>query len=130
MATGRVYKDLNLNFIPNPITGDISKNVGDAAVIGAVSNIIQTNHFERPFHPEKGGNITKLLFEPLVGLTANALQKEIENTISNEEPRVTISYLSVTVNDTTDMDGYDIYMEFFIDNNPDPVAITSFLERL
>lgn len=128
MAIGRQYTDLNLNFMPNPVTGDIQMNVGDAAVIGSVTNILQTNHFERRFHPELGANITKLLFEPLGSLSANALQKEIENTINNEEPRVTIYYLSVTVNSTDD--GYNILLEFFIDNNPNPVAITSFLERL
>lgn len=124
----RQYRDLNLAFTINPITGDISRNVGDAAVIGSVSNILQTNHFERLFHPEKGANITKLLFEPLGSLSANALQKEIENTITNEEPRITIYFLSVTVN--SNEDGYDILLEFFVDNNPNPVAIKSFLERL
>lgn len=125
---GRTYIDLDLNFIPNPITGDISKNVGDKAVIGSVTNILQTNHYERPFHPEKGANITKLLFEPLGALSANALKKEIENTIKNEETRVTIYYISVTVN--TEENGYNIVLEFFIDNNPAPVAITTFLEKL
>lgn len=125
---GRVYKDLDLNFIINPVTGDISKNVGDKAVIGSVSNILQTNHFERLFHPEKGANITKLLFEPLLPLTAQALQKEIKSTINNEEPRVTVYYISVTVNDQEN--GYNIVLEFFIDNNPAPVAISTFLERI
>lgn len=124
----RVWIDLDINMIVNPITGDISKNVGTQAVIGSIRNLLLTNHYERPFHPDIGANITKLLFENLTSLTASALQREIRNTIQNYEPRVKISTLTVTVN--PDTNGFDVEMDFFINNNASPVSIALFLERI
>ncbi len=124
----RQYTDLDINMVANPITGDISKNVGTQAVIGSIRNLLLTNHYERPFHPDIGANITKLLFQNLTSLTANALQKEIRNTIQNYEPRVTISALTVTAN--PDSNGFDVEMDFFINNNASPISIALFLERI
>lgn len=124
----RKYIDLDLNFVANPITGDISKNIETQAVIGSVRNLLLTNHYERPFHPDIGANITKLLFENATSLTANALQKEIKNVITNYEPRVTITNLIVTM--SLDQNGFDVEMDFFINNNSSPVSIALFLERI
>lgn len=124
----RIYTDLDLNFVANPITGDVSKNVGTQAIIGSVRNLLLTNHYERPFHPDIGANITKLLFENITSLTANALQREITNTIGNYEPRVTITSLTVTTN--PDQNGYDVEMDFYINNSASPVSIALFLERI
>lgn len=127
MAT-RKYTDLDLAFLANPVTGDVSKNVGDRAVTRSILNLIQTNHYERKFHPGIGSNMIKLLFEQPTALTANALQNEITNVITNYEPRATIRYLSVTA--TPDLDGYYVRLDVFIDNQVDPVTITTFLERI
>jgi len=124
----RRYVDLDLNFAANPFGGDVSMNVGDQAVIGSVLNLLLTNHYERPFHPEIGANITKLLFENITSLTANALQREITNTIENYEPRVLLSVVTVTAN--PDQNGFDVALEFFINNNANPISIALFLERI
>ena len=55
----RDYKDLDLNFIVHPVRKDINKNTGALAVINAVKNLILTNHYEKPFHPEIGSNVRK-----------------------------------------------------------------------
>ena len=36
----RVYKDLDLNFRAHPVTKDVVKRTGDAAIIGALKNLI------------------------------------------------------------------------------------------
>ena len=56
------YKDLDLDFGRNVVTNDVNKLTGVEAVKRSVRNLIQTNHFERPFHPELGGNVRALLF--------------------------------------------------------------------
>lgn len=123
-----IWTDLDLNFIPNPVTGDISRLTGDNAVIQSVANLTELNHFEFPFHPSIGGNILKLLFEPLTPVTASAMAKEISNLIKNYEERATTYYVNCTAN--PQQNGYDVRVEFFINNSPIPVAITKFLERL
>ena len=90
--------------------------------------MIQLNHYEYPFHPSIGGNVGKLLFEPISDITGNAMTKELTNIIKNYEPRFTTYYVKATPN--ADQDGYDILIEGFINNSTQPIAITTFLERL
>ena len=66
----RIYKDLDLDFGRNVVTNDVNKLTDVEAVKRSVRNLINTNHFERPFHPELGGNVRALLFEPMTPLTA------------------------------------------------------------
>ena len=61
--SNNLYSDLNLNFNKNPATKDIAKLKDVEAVKRSVRNLILTNRFERPFHPEIGSDIRALLFE-------------------------------------------------------------------
>ena len=62
----RRYRDIDLNFGRNPVTNDIAKVEDVNAVKRSVRNLIQTNFYERPFHPELGSGIRDLLFEKWV----------------------------------------------------------------
>ena len=59
----RIYSDLDLDFTRNPVTSDVVKLTDVEAVKRSVKNLIQTNHYERPFHPEIGSDVRALLFE-------------------------------------------------------------------
>ena len=85
----RIYKDLDLDFGRNVVTNDVNKLTDVESVKRSVRNLINTNHFERPFHPEIGGNVRALLFENMTPLTALNLQRKIEEVLSNFEPRAT-----------------------------------------
>jgi phage baseplate assembly protein W len=82
--TVRDFKDLDLSFIPHPVRKDINKHVGVKAVINSIKNLVLTNHYEKPFQPEIGSNVRKLLFENLDPITAIALQREIYQVIKRE----------------------------------------------
>ena len=123
----RQYTDLDLNFIIHPVTKDISKNIDKQAVIRSIQNLVRTNHYEIPFNPSIGGNMQKMLFEPLSPVVANSIRRELEEVIKNYEPRATIRTISVIEN--SQEDGYEVTMEFYINNMTDPVAISTFLER-
>jgi phage baseplate assembly protein W len=124
----RDYKDLDLNFIVHPVRKDINKNTGALAVINAVKNLVLTNHYEKPFHPEIGSNVRKLLFEPIDMITASAIEREITQTIQNFEPRVSI--IKIETKPNYDEDGYQVILTFQINNITSPVTITFQLERL
>jgi len=124
----RNYKDLDLNFAIHPIRKDINVYKAEYAVINSVKNLILTNHYERPFQPEIGSNIRRLLFENVDVVLAAQIEREIEETINNFEPRVQIS--TVTATPSVDENGYRIILEFFVINNPDPITIKFFLERI
>ena len=63
----RVYKDLNLDFQANIATKDITKITDIEAVKRSVRNLINTNHYEKPFHPEIGSNLRAMLLDPISG---------------------------------------------------------------
>jgi|694.fasta_scaffold01724_14 phage baseplate assembly protein W len=124
----RTYADLDLNFGANPVTKDVNRKVGDRAIVTAVKNLILLNYFEKPFNPSIGSNVRRLLFEPMTAETGILLQKEIELTIANYEPRVKLR--NVYVQSDYDNQGYNITIEFFIVNRLEPVTVSIFLERL
>ena len=124
----RNFRDLDLNFAIHPITKDVNIYKAEYAVINSVKNLILTNHFEKPFQPEVGSNIRRLLFENVDSIMAAQIEREIEETINNFEPRVQIS--SVIAVHAPDENGYKIRLEFFVINNPDPITINFFLERI
>ena len=124
----RNFRDLDLNFAIHPITKDVNIYKAEYAVINSIKNLILTNHFEKPFQPEVGSNIRRLLFENVDSIMAAQIEREIEETINNFEPRVQIS--SVIAVHAPDENGYKIRLEFFVINNPDPITINFFLERI
>lgn len=128
IETPRSFKDLDLNFTAHPIRKDVTKHVNEYAIINSVKNLILTNHYERPFQPELGSNIRRLLFENVDVIIAARIEREIVETIENFEPRVQVS--KVTAIPAPDENSYQVVLEFFIVNRPDPVTITFFLERI
>jgi phage baseplate assembly protein W len=124
----RQYKDLDLNFTLHPVRKDVSKHVDEMAVINSVKNLILTNHYEKPFQPEIGSNIQKLLFENMDNITASAISREIEQTITNFEPRVKLTSINVSPN--FDNNAFSVGMEFYIINRTEPITIQFFLERV
>ena len=124
----RDFKDLDLNFIIHPVRKDISKSIGPMAVVNSIKNLILTNHYERPFQPDIGSNVRRLLFENLDNITATTIKDEIERTIVNYEPRATVKTINVTAD--YDNNGFKVYLEFFIVNQTAPIVINFLLERI
>lgn len=124
----REYKDIDIDFLPHPVRKDILKKTGFNAVAQSIRNLILLNHYEKPFHPEIGSNVRKLLFENANPVTAAILEREIVDTITNFEPRVQLK--SVIVIDDSQNNGFDIVIEYFQVNVAEPITISLFLERL
>ena len=124
----RDFKDLDLNFNIHPVRKDISKSIGPMAVVNSIKNLILTNHYERPFQPDIGSNVRRLLFENLDNITASTIKDEIERTIVNYEPRATVKTINVTAD--YDKNGFKVYLEFFIVNQTAPIIINFLLERI
>jgi phage baseplate assembly protein W len=124
----RDFKDLDLNFNIHPVRKDISKSIGPMAVVNSIKNLILTNHYERPFQPDIGSNVRRLLFENLDNITATTIKDEIERTIVNYEPRATVKTINVTAD--YDNNGFTVYLEFFIVNQTAPIVINFLLERI
>ena len=124
----RIYKDLDLDFGRNTVTNDVNNLTDVEAVKRSVRNLINTNHFERPFHPEIGGNVRALLFENITPLTALNLQRKIEEVLSNFEPRAKIT--QIIADPDIDRNGYRLEIKFYVIGIQNPVTVETFLERL
>lgn len=124
----RKYFDLDLNFVANPVTGDVSRLTDDDAVIRSVRNLIFTNFYERPFHPEVGSGVRALLFENITPVTMINLKNAIEEVIKNFEPRVRLDL--VVTRATIDSNKVEALIRFYILNNVQPTEISVFLERV
>ncbi len=124
----KTYSDLNLNFTRNPATGDVARLTDIEAVKRSVRNLVLTNQFERPFHPEIGSSVRALLFENVTPLNAILLEDRIREVIINFEERALIT--SVRVIDDADRNGYRVIINFQVLNSVENVSITEFLQRL
>jgi phage baseplate assembly protein W len=122
------YRDLDLNFTIHPVRKDINKHVGPLAVVNAIKNLILTNHYERPFQPDLGSNIRRLLFENIDSIVANKIEQEISQVIANFEPRAKVT--KITTIPKYDDNAYQVELEFFVINRTEPINIKFLLERI
>lgn len=124
----REFSDLDMNFLIHPVKGDLNLLKNERAIINAIKNIILTNHYEKPFFPDYGSNVRRLLFENFDVTTTAALENEIRQCIENFEPRIQV--LSVIVKNNYDNNSFDVTMQFSIVNISEPIIINFILQRL
>ena len=126
--SAKIYKDLNLDFAQNTATKDIQKMLDVESVKRSVRNLINLNHYEKPFHPEIGSNLRALLFENITPQISHFIGKQIELLIKNYEPRCRLVQVANMPN--LDRNGYSVSISFYVVNHPEPVEVETFLERL
>jgi phage baseplate assembly protein W len=129
VAQKYLYKDFPMFFSGiHPTTKDISGVNDLEAVKHAVKNLILTNFYERPFHPEIGSNITALLFEPADNFTSKAIEEEILAVLKRFEPRT--SNHTVEIIDNSERNSYEITIGFNVIFSSKREEINFYLQRL
>jgi phage baseplate assembly protein W len=126
--SAKIYSDLNLDFQQNSATKDIQKMSDVESVKRSVRNLINLNHYEKPFHPEIGSNLRGMLFELITPQMSHAITKELDNLIRNYEPRAKLVQISTMPQ--FDRNAYAATISFYVQNSPDRIIVESFLERL
>ena len=126
--SNNLYSDLNLNFNKNPATKDIAKLKDVEAVKRSVRNLILTNRFERPFHPEIGSDIRALLFENMTPTIQTLLTDRIKDVLDTYEPRAVLN--DVIVSGDMDNNQYGATIKFYVREVPGIQVVTEFLQRL
>jgi phage baseplate assembly protein W len=122
------FRDLDLNFDVHPNSKDLITLKGDDAVSRSLRNLIQYDHYEKPFNPDFGSNIRRSLFENFGPQTATTLKNEITQVIQNYEPRVDVQ--SVNVSADTDENRYRVVIKYLVVNQATTRTAQLFLERL
>ena len=125
----RQWRDLDLFFGKKQTSKDINKVVSIQAVKRSIRNLVLTNHYEKPFHPEIGSGVRDMLFELMTPITSFILAKKIEDVIENFEPRARL--VGVRALPNLDRNEYEVTVEFYVVNTPtELVDLTMFLEVL
>ena len=127
MANNR-YTDLDLDFTPHPLTGDVVIKTDEDAVKRSIRNLVFTAAGEKPFHPEIKSNIRKYLFDNFVPRLYVQVQLEIRDIITNFEPRAEVK--EVRVSPYPDNNALDIYVSFKVIGLPNTITMNFPLERL
>jgi|TARA_Y100000287_G_scaffold24980_1_gene17160 phage baseplate assembly protein W len=106
------FKDISMSFKVSPLTFDLIANKNETAIARSIRNLILTAPGERPFNPELGSQVSRLLFNPMDDITTDSLREQISNTINNFEPRVNLRQVIVQPN--FDVGEYDISIRYDI----------------
>lgn len=122
------YRDLPLSFLKHPGTGDVRPINDIDAVKQSVKNLILTNFGDRPFQSKIGSNVSSLLFELVSPFTVEALRRNIETTLREQEPRV--NGVIVNVFDDSDRNAYIVKLNYNIVSLNVNVETSFFLRRL
>ena len=128
MKTFQTFKDLSVTFKKHPVTDDLVTVKDTAAITQSITALLLTMKGERPFQPNLGCGLQKMLFEPLDYASAGLIKSEIKDTLQRYEPRISIENIRCTPDG--DNNGYKVDLSFFVIGRDDtPVAVDFFLER-
>ena len=98
------YRDIDLSFEVKPGTanqdgsitrGDIYKKLDVASLFQAMKNLLLTNRGEKPFAPEFGSDLSKVLFDNLEDYGDQYVKQLIQSSIDAYEPRVIIEDIQI-----------------------------------
>ena len=126
-----IYKDLSLFFTPNPVSGDVTMVTDVQDIKRSVRNLIMTNRFEKPFHPEIASHVRDLLFERFTPITFNLLRNRIETVLANYEPRVSVTDIEIEDSGRAmDNNQLNVRIFFTLRNDPQIQSVDILLERV
>ena len=104
------FKDLSLSFQVNPLNYDLISIFNQTSISRSIRNLVFTLPGERFFNQDLGCRVSKVLFENIDEITASIIQTEIETTIKNYEPRVSLD--SVDVSPNYDENEFDVTIKY------------------
>jgi phage baseplate assembly protein W len=117
MAINKRYSDLDLNFSPHPVSGDVGFKYDEEAVKRSIRNLVFMGIHDKPFHPEIRSEVRKLLFENFSSVTGFEIEREIEDIIKEHEPRAKLIDVSSVIQE--DRNKMDITVVFKVVGFPD-----------
>ena len=127
--SAQLYSDLDLFFGMNNSDKDVNIIYDVQAVKRSIRNLVLTNQYEKPFHPEIYSGIRGMLFELMTPTTAVIVARQVEDVIENFEPRARL--VGVRAYPDLDRNAYEVTVEFYIVNAPtELVELTLALERI
>ena len=128
-----LYKDISLYFTKNPVTGDVTEVTDVQDIKRSVRNLVLTNRFDRPFHPEIASRVRESLFEMFTPVTINVIRNAITEILTIYEPRVFVTAVEVADPEYSYMDQNTLPIQIFftLKNAPETLEnVNVVLERI
>lgn len=122
------YKDIDLSFRQNPLTGDINKKIDVHAINQSLKVLLLSKIGERPFNPLLNGGLNDLLFEPFDQITADVIRTQISYTINNYEPRVSLRKIDIV--DNIDENSLEVSIYYNIENTSQTQQLNMIIDRI
>ena len=127
-AYTRTYKDVAFDMFQNPMNRDLGKKRGNPSIKQAIKAIILTSNYERPYQPQIGSRIKRLLFEQMDLVTEELLKGEIKSALAINEPdRMTVEEVQVTPQ--YEHNRYVVSVVFNTVSTPDPDQVVITLQK-
>jgi len=124
----RLYKDIDMSFKVNALSGDIGKKLDVNAIKQSIMNLMMIEPFERKFHPEKGSPLNALLFENMTPGLEQSIKVVVGQIIDNFEPRVNLRDVGVRANYENQL--YAVTIDYEVIGVDNPQGLSFNLTRL
>ena len=90
-----IYSDFDIEFNLNKRTKDINIRRDADSIRQSIWNLLQTNYYDRKWHPEIGSYFPKMLFSLAHPELYYMLEDQITQLLRNHEPRISLSSVRV-----------------------------------
>ena len=108
----QAFKDISATFQTNPLNGDLIAIKNETAIARSIRNIVFTLPGEKFFDEDFGSDISQALFENIDDISANIIQDQIRDSITNYEPRVRL--IDVITKPNFDNNQFDVSIVYEI----------------
>ena len=125
MANSKAFKDIDLSFMPHPVSGDIRVLSNEEAIKRAVRNLVQTIDGERPFQSNLGTDVTRSLFDFVDYGTASVITQQIFDVLRGFEGR--IANTVVRVDPKPDQNTFEVFVSYDIVGQSFPTQAFDFM---
>lgn len=132
LITGRqkkisIYSDFKKDLEASPLSRDLTLLKDEDAVKESIRNLLLTDRGERLMQPNLGGNLKAMLFENITPAVLTLIEDQVRTTINLHEPRAEL--IDVIVSSNIDDNVVRVHVQFYIQNNQQPISVDVFLER-
>lgn len=122
------YSDFTTSFTKTPVGDQLARVINEKSINQSLKNLILTNLGERLFQPYIGSNVLATLFELNNGENLNDVEFYIENTIKNNERRVNLLGVDVSLGDNENE--VKISIVYNTINSPEQITFEYILRRV
>ncbi len=123
-----LFSDFLDSFAKTPFGGQLGRVTNEQSVIQSIKNLIRTDLGERLYQPQIGSNVNRSLFEMNEFPAYTALEFQIRNTLTYNEPRMVL--LDVSVDEGAGEHDVDITIVFMLINKTEQITLNFILKRV